>query len=65
MDRVYYGLGVSYMGWKKPDQAIPFLTKLVTDYPKSKRAAKGQKLLAEARKPQPAPAAPAKPPAKK
>lgn len=65
MDRVYYGLGVAYLGWKKPDQALPFLTKLVTDYPKSKLAAKGQKLLAEARKPQPAPAAPAKPAAKK
>jgi len=65
MDRVYYGLGASYLGWKKPDQALPFLTKLVTDYPQSKLAAKGQKLLAEARAPKPIPAPPAKPPAKK
>jgi len=65
MDRVYYGLGASYLGWRKADQAIPFLTKLITDYPKSKLAAKGQKLLAEAKAFKPAPAAPAKPPAKK
>lgn len=65
MDRVYYGLGRAYVGWQKPDQAVPFLTKLVTDYAKSKLAKKGQKLLAEAREAKPAPATPDKPPAKK
>lgn len=67
MDQVYYNLGASYLEWKKADQAVPFLTKLVTDYPKSKLAAKGQKLLAQAKtaKP-PAPVPPpAKPPVKK
>jgi outer membrane protein assembly factor BamD len=73
MDRVYYDLGACYVGWGKPDQAIPYLTKLVTDFPKSKLSAKGQKLLAVARTAKPAPPAPAKkaappaakPPAKK
>ncbi|MDD8027466.1 MAG: outer membrane protein assembly factor BamD [Acidobacteriota bacterium] len=68
MDRVYLALGTSYLGWGKPEQAVPYLTKLVTDYPKSKLAGKGQKLLAAARtaKPAKAPAAkPAKAPAAK
>jgi outer membrane protein assembly factor BamD len=68
MERVYYGLGIAYVGWKKSDQAVPYLTKLVTDFPKSKLAKKGQALLAEAKtaKPAPKPAAPpAKPPVKK
>ncbi len=41
MERVYYGLGVAYIGWKKPEQAVPYLTKLVTDYPKSQAGQEG------------------------
>jgi outer membrane protein assembly factor BamD len=57
MDQVYYCLGASYFESGKAEEAIPFLTKLVTDFPKSKVAVKGQALLAKAK------AAPKKPPA--
>ncbi|MCX6560066.1 MAG: outer membrane protein assembly factor BamD [Candidatus Aminicenantes bacterium] len=65
MEQVYYYLGLCYVGWNKADQAVPYLTKLVTDYPKSKLAVKGQKLLAEAKTAKPPVPPPAKPPVKK
>jgi outer membrane protein assembly factor BamD len=36
MDVVYFYLGESYFQSKAPDQAVPYFTKLVSDYPKSK-----------------------------
>jgi len=48
MDKVYFYLGSSYQDWGKAEQAIPFLTKLITDFPKSKLADKAQKRLVEA-----------------
>jgi outer membrane protein assembly factor BamD len=36
MDVVYFYLGESYFQSKVPDQAVPYFTKLVSDYPKSK-----------------------------
>jgi len=47
MAQVYYYLGDSYFRWKKNDQAVPYLTKLVSDYPKSPFAKKAQDLLKE------------------
>lgn len=63
MDKVYFYLGSSYQEWGKAEQALPFLTKLVTDFPKSKLAGKAQKRLAEAQAAQARAAA--APPAKK
>jgi len=40
MDDVYYELADSYYLWNKTDDSAPFFKKLVTDYPKSKYAAK-------------------------
>jgi outer membrane protein assembly factor BamD len=47
MDKVYYYLGDSYYRWNKPEESVPFFTKLVSDYPKSKYAAKAAKRLRE------------------
>lgn len=47
MDKVYYYLGESYFLWPKPDQSVPFFTKLVSDYPKSEFAKKSQARLKE------------------
>jgi outer membrane protein assembly factor BamD len=48
MDEVYFYLGDSYFKWGKADQSIPYFTKLVSDYPKSKYAPKAQDRLKEA-----------------
>lgn len=45
MDEIYYYLGDSYYKWGKSDQAVPFLTKLVSDYPKSNYVKDAQKTL--------------------
>jgi len=47
MDKVYFFLGDSYFKWKKADQSLPYFTKLVSDFPKSKYAAKAQNRLKE------------------
>lgn len=47
MDEVYFYLGSSHLRMNQPDQALPFLTKVVTDYPRSKIAKKATKLLKE------------------
>jgi outer membrane protein assembly factor BamD len=45
MDEVYFYLADSYYKWKKVQDSVPFFTKLVTDYPKSKLARKAQQRL--------------------
>ncbi len=50
MDKVYFYLGAAYLEWGKPDQAIPFFTKLTTDFPKSTLASKAQDRLKDAQK---------------
>ncbi len=47
MDAVYFYLGDSYLQGNKPDQGVPYLTKLITDYPKSPFAKKAQERLKE------------------
>jgi outer membrane protein assembly factor BamD len=47
MDQVFFNLGESYFLWNKPEEAVPFFTKLVTDYPKSETVKKSQARLAE------------------
>ncbi len=47
MDKVYYYLGESNFLWPKPEQSVPFFTKLVSDYPKSEFAKKAQDRLKE------------------
>lgn len=47
MDEVYFYLADSHFKWNKPDQAVPFFTKLITDYPKSKHAKKALKRMKE------------------
>jgi outer membrane protein assembly factor BamD len=47
MDRVYFAIGDSQFLWNKPADAVPFFTKIVTDYPKTKLAAKAQARLKE------------------
>ena len=41
MDAVYFYLGDSYFLWNKADESAPYLTKLITDHPKSKFAEEG------------------------
>jgi outer membrane protein assembly factor BamD len=50
MDAVYYELADSYYKWRKVEESIPYFTKLVTDYPKSKYAKKAQEKLTEINK---------------
>ena len=45
LDKVFFLLGAANQDWGKAEEAVPFLTKLVTDYPKSPLAAKAQKRL--------------------
>jgi outer membrane protein assembly factor BamD len=45
LDKVYYYLGDSYYKSGANEEAIPYFTKLVSDYPKSKYALKAQKRL--------------------
>jgi outer membrane protein assembly factor BamD len=47
LDQVFFYLGDSYFLWNKADEAVPYFTKLVTDYPKSGYAKKSQERLAE------------------
>jgi outer membrane protein assembly factor BamD len=47
MDVVYYYLGDSYFQSKQPNQAVPYFTKLVSDYPKSKLVKKATARLKE------------------
>jgi outer membrane protein assembly factor BamD len=57
LDVVYFYLGQAYYGSKAFDQAVPYFTKLISDYPNSKLVKKAQARLKEieARK-KPAPA---------
>jgi outer membrane protein assembly factor BamD len=45
MDKVYFYLADSYYLTNKPEEAVPFFTKLVTDFPKSELAEKAQERL--------------------
>lgn len=54
LDKVYFYLADSYRLWTKPEQSIPFFTKLISDYPKSPLAKKAQETL-KALQAQPAP----------
>jgi outer membrane protein assembly factor BamD len=47
LDSVYYYLGLSYLSSRQPEQAVPYLTKIVSDYPKSKFVKKATKSLKE------------------
>ncbi len=47
MDKVYYYLGDSYFRWNRPEEAAPFLRKLITDYPESKYTKRATKRLKE------------------
>ncbi len=66
MDKVYFGLGDSFFLWGKPAESVPYFTKLVTDYAKTKYGLKAQARLKEieAAKSK-TPAAPAPEPIKK
>ena len=50
MDEVYFYLADSYFKWGKRDQSVPYFTKLISDYPKSKYAKKSQERLDEINK---------------
>ncbi len=50
MDEVYFHLADSYYKWGKRDESVPYFTKLVSDYPKSKYTKKAQERLAEINK---------------
>jgi outer membrane protein assembly factor BamD len=56
-DKVYFYLADSYRQWTNPEQAIPFFTKLITDFPKSPLAKKAQDFIKEIKsRPAPKPA---------
>jgi outer membrane protein assembly factor BamD len=50
MDKVYFLLGDSYFKWNQTEKAIPYFTKLITDYPNSKYAKKATKRMEELEK---------------
>jgi len=50
MDEVYFYLADSYFKWAKVDQSVPYFTKLISDFPKSKYAEKAQKKMEEINK---------------
>lgn len=50
MDKVYFYLGDSYFMMRQYDQALPFFTKVVTDYPGRKLAKTATQKLAEIEK---------------
>jgi len=54
MDKVYFYMGDSYFLWQKADQSVPYFRKLITDFPKSKLAAKAEARLKEIEKAPPA-----------
>ena len=45
MEQVYFYLADSHYLWQKPEESVPYFTKLVTDYPKSKLAQKAEERL--------------------
>jgi outer membrane protein assembly factor BamD len=47
MDKVYFFIGDAYFRQKKTEESIPYFTKLITDYPKSKLAERAQKRMEE------------------
>ena len=47
MDKVYFYLGDSYYKAKNFEESLPYFTKLISDFPKSKLAKKAQKKLKE------------------
>jgi len=47
MDEVYFYLADTYLQWNKVEQSIPYFTKLISDFPKSKYAKKAQKKMEE------------------
>jgi outer membrane protein assembly factor BamD len=47
MDEVYFFLADSYFRWGKSQEAVPFFTKLVSDFPKSKYARDASRRLKE------------------
>lgn len=47
MEDVYYYLADSYFLWGQAEKSVPFFTKVVSDYPKSKLAKKAQERLTE------------------
>ena len=47
MDRVYFALGEAYFLGQKTAEAVPYFTKLVSDYAKSELAGKAQERLKE------------------
>jgi len=50
LDRIYFYLGDSHFMLRQYDQAVPYFTKVVTDYPGSKLAKAAAKKLAEIEK---------------
>jgi len=63
LDKVYFYLGDSFFAGDKADQAVPYFTKLVTDYPESKTAKKAQERLKEIETAKSRPQPPTPPPA--
>lgn len=63
LDKVYFTIGECHFAGSKYDEAVPFFTKLVTDFPESKLVKKAQERLSEIEKAKAKPPAPA--PAKK
>jgi outer membrane protein assembly factor BamD len=64
LDRIYFYLGDSHFMLRQYDQAVPYFTKVVTDYPGDKLAKEAAKKLAEIENLKKAPAT-AAPPVKK
>jgi outer membrane protein assembly factor BamD len=50
MEEVYFYLADSYYKWGKKEEGVPYFTKLVSDYPKSKYTKKAQERLDEINK---------------
>jgi outer membrane protein assembly factor BamD len=50
LDEVYFYLGESHFLMNQVDQALPYFTKVVTDYPSKKLAKEATKRLAEIEK---------------
>jgi outer membrane protein assembly factor BamD len=50
MDKVYFLLADSYYKWNQKEQSVPYFTKLISDFPKSKYAEKAQQKLEEIEK---------------
>jgi len=50
MSEVYYFLADSFYLWEKPEEAVPYFTKLISDYPNSMYVPEAQKSLREIEK---------------